>query len=350
MSRVELVGSRVLVVGLARSGVAAAEALLAAGAQVVGFDRNEALDTGRLRELRCRNSPRTRGGDAATGDRSRREEPGGPGRDAAGPGRARACRPRLERDRARRAAPPEPDPRRHGDERQDDDDASFSARFPGGGPPVEVAGNVGRPLTSLVGDASAGGLGRVRAVVVPARGRRDAAAARRRPPQPRAGPPRPARHIRRVRRHEAPDLRAPGGGRHRGRPSGVRLDPRRRTPGRLRGDRRASRRAAHPRAAQPRERRGGDGGAHARRGSTTPRSREALRTFEGVPHRIELVRELRGVRYVNDSKATNVAAALRALASFPDSRLHVILGGRGKHEPYDGSLAAAFKPGDSAPT
>src|SRR5439155_17350275 len=74
---------------------------------------------------------------------------------------------------------------------------------------------------------------------------------------------------------------------------------------------------------------------------------DALRTFPGVPHRIELVRELRGVRYVNDSNATNVAAALRALASFPESRLHVILGGRGKAEPYE-RLAAAFKPGDRA--
>ena len=73
---------------------------------------------------------------------------------------------------------------------------------------------------------------------------------------------------------------------------------------------------------------------------------EALRTFEGVPHRIELVRELRGVRYVNDSKGTNVAAALRALASFPDSRLHVILGGLGKNEAYE-PLAAAFKAGDA---
>jgi UDP-N-acetylmuramoylalanine--D-glutamate ligase len=72
---------------------------------------------------------------------------------------------------------------------------------------------------------------------------------------------------------------------------------------------------------------------------------EGLRNFAGVPHRIELVRELRGVRYVNDSKATNVAATLRALASFPDSRLHVILGGRGKAEPY-GPLAAAFTTGD----
>jgi UDP-N-acetylmuramoylalanine--D-glutamate ligase len=50
---------------------------------------------------------------------------------------------------------------------------------------------------------------------------------------------------------------------------------------------------------------------------------------------------------VNDSKATNVAAALRALASFPDSRLHVILGGRGKQEPY-APLAEAFKPRDRA--
>jgi UDP-N-acetylmuramoylalanine--D-glutamate ligase len=73
----------------------------------------------------------------------------------------------------------------------------------------------------------------------------------------------------------------------------------------------------------------------------------ALRAFEGVPHRIELVLELEGVRFVNDSKATNVAAALRALASFPDDRLHVVLGGRGKHEPYT-PLAAAFKKGDVA--
>ena len=49
------------------------------------------------------------------------------------------------------------------------------------------------------------------------------------------------------------------------------------------------------------------------------------------------------MRYVNDSKATNVAAALRALASFPGARKLVILGGRGKAEPY-APLAAAFAP------
>jgi UDP-N-acetylmuramoylalanine--D-glutamate ligase len=53
------------------------------------------------------------------------------------------------------------------------------------------------------------------------------------------------------------------------------------------------------------------------------------------------------VRYVNDSKATNVAAALRALASFAGARKLVILGGRGKAEPY-GPLADAFGRDDRA--
>ena len=71
----------------------------------------------------------------------------------------------------------------------------------------------------------------------------------------------------------------------------------------------------------------------------------ALASFPGVEHRIEELGELDGVLFVNDSKATNAAAALRALASFAGRRKHVILGGRGKAEPYDG-LAAAFEPGD----
>jgi len=73
----------------------------------------------------------------------------------------------------------------------------------------------------------------------------------------------------------------------------------------------------------------------------------ALEAFPGVEHRLEEIGTLGGVLYVNDSKATNAAAALRALASFPGRRKHVILGGRGKHEPYE-QLAAAFEPGDSA--
>jgi UDP-N-acetylmuramoylalanine--D-glutamate ligase len=61
---------------------------------------------------------------------------------------------------------------------------------------------------------------------------------------------------------------------------------------------------------------------------------EALRTFVGVAHRLELVRERYDVRFVNDSKATNTAAARRALAAY-DGQLHVILGGSRKGEAFD---------------
>ncbi len=60
---------------------------------------------------------------------------------------------------------------------------------------------------------------------------------------------------------------------------------------------------------------------------------EALRTFHGVPHRLELVRELRGVRWVNDSKATNTAAARRGVAAY-DAPLRLILGGSLKGEDF----------------
>ncbi|MFL5819462.1 MAG: UDP-N-acetylmuramoyl-L-alanine--D-glutamate ligase, partial [Solirubrobacteraceae bacterium] len=65
----------------------------------------------------------------------------------------------------------------------------------------------------------------------------------------------------------------------------------------------------------------------------------ALRTFPGVPHRLEQVAELDGVLYVNDSKATNVASVLVALASFEPGTVHLILGGRGKGGGYE-ALAA----------
>jgi UDP-N-acetylmuramoylalanine--D-glutamate ligase len=60
---------------------------------------------------------------------------------------------------------------------------------------------------------------------------------------------------------------------------------------------------------------------------------EALRTFPGVPHRLELVRELDGVRWVNDSKATNTAAASRGVAAY-DAPLRLILGGSLKGEDF----------------
>jgi UDP-N-acetylmuramoylalanine--D-glutamate ligase len=76
-------------------------------------------------------------------------------------------------------------------------------------------------------------------------------------------------------------------------------------------------------------------------GLSEERIAEALRTFPGVPHRLEDVAEIGGVRYVNDSKATNAAAARRAIAAY-DAPLHVILGGLGKNESY-AELAADLR-------
>lgn len=61
----------------------------------------------------------------------------------------------------------------------------------------------------------------------------------------------------------------------------------------------------------------------------------ALTSFPGVPHRLERVGEHGGVLYVNDSKATNVAAASAALRTF-ERPVRVILGGSLKGEDFDG--------------
>jgi UDP-N-acetylmuramoylalanine--D-glutamate ligase len=70
---------------------------------------------------------------------------------------------------------------------------------------------------------------------------------------------------------------------------------------------------------------------------------QGLREFPGVPHRLELVAEGGGVRYVNDSKATNVAAARRALAAYAAEPVHLILGGSLKGEDFR-PLASAIGP------
>jgi UDP-N-acetylmuramoylalanine--D-glutamate ligase len=62
--------------------------------------------------------------------------------------------------------------------------------------------------------------------------------------------------------------------------------------------------------------------------------RAGLRTFPGVPHRLEEVAREDGVLYVNDSKATNVASTLVALRSF-DAPIHLIAGGRAKGSGFE---------------
>jgi len=56
----------------------------------------------------------------------------------------------------------------------------------------------------------------------------------------------------------------------------------------------------------------------------------AFGSFSGLPHRMVLVRELNGVRWINDSKGTNVDATLKSLESFPASTVWLILGGKDK--------------------
>jgi len=56
----------------------------------------------------------------------------------------------------------------------------------------------------------------------------------------------------------------------------------------------------------------------------------AFGTFAGLPHRMVLVRERDGVKWINDSKGTNVDATLKSLASFPPQSVLLILGGKDK--------------------
>jgi UDP-N-acetylmuramoylalanine--D-glutamate ligase len=61
--------------------------------------------------------------------------------------------------------------------------------------------------------------------------------------------------------------------------------------------------------------------------------RASVAGFRAVEHRLELVRKFNEVEYYNDSKATNVDAAMKALASFPGG-IHLILGGKDKDSDY----------------
>jgi len=78
----------------------------------------------------------------------------------------------------------------------------------------------------------------------------------------------------------------------------------------------------------------------------------AFHSFAGLPHRSQTVRTLDGVRYVNDSKATNVDSAAQALQAFP--RIRWIAGGLGKDggiaalAPHLGSVVKAYLIGHSA--
>ena len=342
----ELAGRRILVVGLARSGMAAAEALVGRGATVVGFDRNETLDAGRLENL------------GVELHRGREEEtllqgidlvvksPGVPGETLLVAGARERDVPVWSEIELGGRLLSNPILGVTGTNGKTTTSELLGAVFRAAGRPVEVAGNVGRPLTTLVGavaddawvvcELSSFQLEDTHTL------------------KPRIGvllnlePDHLDRHgtfeaygdakLRMFERQTTSDVAVlprafgdvPGEAMRIEFSGGDELPAEPLIPGPHNRENAAAATAA-ARAA----------------GIADDAIADALRTFEGVPHRIELVRELHGVRYVNDSKGTNVAAALRALASFPEERLHVVLGGRGKHEAY-APLAEAFKPGDIA--
>ena len=88
-------------------------------------------------------------------------------------------------------------------------------------------------------------------------------------------------------------------------------------------------------------------------GLSTDQIAEGLRTFTGLPHRMERLREMDGVLFVNDSKATNAEAAAPALAAYP--RIRWIVGGQAKTEELGetakslGHVVKAYTIGEAGP-
>jgi UDP-N-acetylmuramoylalanine--D-glutamate ligase len=88
-------------------------------------------------------------------------------------------------------------------------------------------------------------------------------------------------------------------------------------------------------------------------GLTDAQIADGLASYRGLPHRMERVREIGGVLYVNDSKATNPTSTAPALAAF--TRSHWIAGGLAKTPeldaclPHLGHVAAAYLIGEAAP-
>jgi UDP-N-acetylmuramoylalanine--D-glutamate ligase len=78
-----------------------------------------------------------------------------------------------------------------------------------------------------------------------------------------------------------------------------------------------------------------------RAGSTIERIAEGLRSFRAIPHRVEPVREVDGVLWINDSKSTNITSTEVAVAAL-DRTFVLLLGGRHKGEPYT-RLAARLR-------
>ena len=340
----DLRGRRVLVIGLLRSGNAAADALLALGAHVVGYDRDQTLDVGRLRDL---------GVEVHLGHEEEQllqgidlvvTSPGVPGNAPLIAGaHARAIPVWSELELGARILP-NPLLGITGTNGKTTTTALLGDIFRSAAVPAEVAGNIGRALSSLAGSVDENawivcevGVAQLDDVET---FRPDIAVLLNLEPD----------HLDRygtfewyadtklrIFEQQTEDDTAVV-------PRGFGAIPG--------GARRIEFAADDPLPAEPlipgahnRENAAAATAAARAAGISNDAIANGLRSFRGVEHRIEDVAEIEGVRYVNDSKATNAAAALRAIAALRDSTLHVILGGLGKNESY-AALAAALAPGD----
>jgi UDP-N-acetylmuramoylalanine--D-glutamate ligase len=320
-----LLPERALVLGLARSGEAAALALARRGVRVLGVDRDERLDAGRLRAAGVE-VVLGAGDPALVGDVDLLvKSPGIPGEaPLAAAARARGVTVWSEVELGSRLLA-NPILGVTGTNGKTTTSELLGAMFAAAGRPVAVAGNVGRPLTGLDGalppeawivcELSSFQLEDIVSF------------------RPRIAvllnltPDHLDRHgslddyraakLRIFENQEPGDLAVvprgfravPGGGRRIEFGPGDPLPAEPRIPGEHNRENAAAATAAARAAGLPEE-----------------AVAEALASFPGVPHRLELVREAGGVRFVNDSKATNPEAAERALSAYPPG-IRLILGG-----------------------
>ena len=201
---------RALVLGLARSGRAAAAALARRGVSVVAADRVRRRRSRQARRRRRRTPSRIGGGVAAGGGgAASSKSPGVPAESPlAAAARARGIPLWSEVELGYRLLPRQSARRRHRHERQDDDGRAARRDLTRGRSPGRGRRQRRHARSARSPRPPNRHVGRLRAVELPARGRARARLRRRRPAQRRARPSRPPRHLRGLPRREAADLRA----------------------------------------------------------------------------------------------------------------------------------------------
>jgi len=315
-----MLARRALVVGLARSGQAAALALAARGVEVVAVDRNPDVDTGRLAAAGV--EVRVGTDEGATGDVNLVIK--SPGVPAEAPpvvhARERGIPVWSEVELGWRLLAPRPFIGVTGTKGKTTTAELLGAMFRAAGRPVEVAGNVGRPLTSveaaedawIVCELSSFQLEDVHELALEVA----------------------------VLLNLAPDHLDRHGTFEAYRDAKLRIFERARVrivPTGYHGEVFTADDALPAEPALP----GRHNRANAAAATLAARAAglpddaiaDALRTFRGVPHRLELVAERGGVRWVNDSIATNTFAVLAGAGAF-DAPVRLILGGQTKGEDY----------------